>query len=71
MAPRFEEIELELAAVSEFRDTPAGTCGFKHPSMQPIIFSGPRLLKVLPDYPDIKVEITVDYALADIVAAAL
>ncbi len=28
----------------------------------------PKLLKVLPDYPDIKVEITVDYALCDIVA---
>ncbi len=28
----------------------------------------PKLLKVLPDYPDIKVEITVDYALSDIVA---
>lgn len=28
----------------------------------------PKLSKVLPDYPDIKVEITVDYALTDIVA---
>ncbi len=30
--------------------------------------SGPRCAKLLPDYPDIKVEIIVDYGLTDIVA---
>lgn len=30
MAPRFDEIELELAAVSEFRDTPAGNVRIAH-----------------------------------------
>ena len=68
MAPRFEEIELELAAVSEFRDTPAGNVRIQASEHAANNILWPKLLKVLPDYPDIKVEITVDYALADIVA---
>lgn len=42
MAPRFDEIELELAAVSDFRDTPAGMCGSRRPNMRRTIFSGPN-----------------------------
>lgn len=68
MAPRFEEIELELAAVSEFRDTPAGTVRISASEHAADTILWPKLLKVLPAYPDIKVEITVDYALSDIVA---
>ncbi|GFM82612.1 LysR family transcriptional regulator [Pseudomonas cichorii] len=68
MAPRFEEIELELAAVSEFRDTPAGNVRISASEHAANNILWPKLLKVLPDYPDIKVEITVDYALSDIVA---
>lgn len=68
MAPRFEEIELELAAVSEFRDTPAGTVRISASEHAANNILWPKLLQVLPDYPDIKVEITVDYALSDIVA---
>lgn len=68
MAPRFEEIELELAAVSEFRDTPSGTVRISASEHAANNILWPKLLKVLPDYPDIHVEITVDYALSDIVA---
>lgn len=68
MAPRFEEIELELAAVSEFRDTPAGNVRFSASEHAANNILWPKLLTVLPDYPDIHVEITVDYALTDIVA---
>ncbi len=68
MAPRFDEIELELAAVSEFRDTPAGSVRIQASEHAANNILWPKLLKVLPDYPDIKVEITVDYALSDIVA---
>jgi DNA-binding transcriptional LysR family regulator len=68
MAPRFDEIELELAAVSEFRDTPAGNVRISASEHAANNILWPKLLKVLPDYPDIKVEITVDYALSDIVA---
>ncbi|HEX8593866.1 MAG TPA: LysR family transcriptional regulator [Pseudomonas sp.] len=68
MAPRFEEIELELAAVSEFRDTPAGNVRISASEHAANNILWPKLWKVLADYPDIKVEITVDYALSDIVA---
>ena len=68
MAPRFEEIELELAAVREFRDTPSGTVRISASEHAANNILWPKLLKVLPDYPDIHVEITVDYALSDIVA---
>lgn len=68
MAPRFDEIELELAAVSEFRDTPAGNVRIQASEHAANNILWPKLSKVLPDYPDIKVEITVDYALSDIVA---
>lgn len=68
MAPRFDEIELELAAVSEFRNTPAGNVRIQASEHAANNILWPKLLKVLPDYPDIKVEITVDYALSDIVA---
>jgi DNA-binding transcriptional LysR family regulator len=68
MAPRFEEIELELTAVSAFRDTPAGTVRISASEHAANNILWPKLLKVLPDYPDVNVEITVDYALSDIVA---
>jgi len=68
MAPRFEEIELELAAVSAFRDTPAGTVRISASEHAANNILWPKLLPVLEQYPDIKVEITVDYALSDIVA---
>jgi len=60
MAPRFDEIELELAAVSEFRDTPAGNVRISASEHAANNILWPKLSKVLPDYPDIKVEITVD-----------
>ncbi|WP_350446382.1 LysR family transcriptional regulator [Pseudomonas solani] len=68
MAPRFEEIEQELEAVSKFRHTPAGSVRISASEHAANNILWPKLLKVLPDYPDIKVEITVDYALSDIVA---
>ena len=68
MAPRFDEIEKELAAVTEFRDTPAGSVRISASEHAANNILWPKLLKVLPDYPDIMVEITVDYTLCDIVA---
>jgi DNA-binding transcriptional LysR family regulator len=67
-APRFEEIQFELAALKEMRDTPAGkiriTAG-EHPAISVL---APALEKLLPKYPDVEVEIIVDYGLTDIVA---
>jgi DNA-binding transcriptional LysR family regulator len=68
VAPRFEEIEDELAAVVETREKPAGTIRITATDYAVDSVLWPRLSKVLPDYPDIKVEIVVDYGLSDIVA---
>jgi DNA-binding transcriptional LysR family regulator len=68
IAPRFEEIEVELAALSELRDKPAGTVRITAGEHAAISALQPALKRFLPDYPDIQVEIIVDYALVDIVA---
>lgn len=68
IGPRFEEVETELAALSELRDKPAGTVRITAGEHAADTVLWPALAKVLPDYPDIKVEIIVDYGLTDIVA---
>src|SRR6516162_2843712 len=67
LGPRFEEIEAELAALSELRDKPAGTVRITATEYAADAVLLPKLSKLLRDYPDIKVEIAVDYGLTDIV----
>jgi DNA-binding transcriptional LysR family regulator len=67
VGPRFAEIDAELAALSELREKPAGTVRItaaEHPA-EAILW--PALVKFLPGYPDIKVEVIIDYGLTDIV----
>ncbi|NML74739.1 LysR family transcriptional regulator [Rhizobium sp. S-51] len=66
--PRFEDIQAELAALAEMRDKPAGTVRITSGEHAAISVLAPALEKFLPDNPDVKVEITVDYGLTDIVA---
>jgi DNA-binding transcriptional LysR family regulator len=68
VGPRFAEIDAEVAALSELRDKPAGTIRITAGEHAANATLGPALAKILPNYPDIKVEITVDYGLTDIVA---
>lgn len=68
IAPRFEEIENELVAAVESRDRPVGTIRITATDYAIDTVIWPRLSKMLPAYPDIKVELVVDYGLADIVA---
>jgi DNA-binding transcriptional LysR family regulator len=65
---RFEEIEAELEALSELRDKPAGTIRITAGEHAAYSVLSPALAKLLPSYPDIKVEIHVDYGFVDIVA---
>jgi DNA-binding transcriptional LysR family regulator len=65
---RFEEIEAELEALSELRDKPAGTIRITAGEHAAYTVLSPALAKFLPSYPDIKVEVSVDYGLTDIVA---
>jgi DNA-binding transcriptional LysR family regulator len=68
VGPRFEEIEAELGAVKELREKPAGTIRITATEYAADAILLPKLAKLLPSYPDIKVEITIDYGLTDIVA---
>jgi DNA-binding transcriptional LysR family regulator len=68
LRPKFDEIETELVGLSELRDKPAGAIRIatgEHPA-ETILW--PALATLLPDYPDIKVEVIVDNGLTDIVA---
>src|SRR5919204_2213743 len=68
VGPRFEEIEAELEAVRELREKPAGTIRITATDYPADTILLPKLAKFLPEYPDIKVEIIIDYGLTDIVA---
>lgn len=68
VAPRFEDIDAELAAVKELRDKPVGTIRITSAEHAANSILWPKLSKVLHKYPDINVEVTVDYTLSDIVA---
>lgn len=65
---RFDEIEAEVAAVRELRVKPAGTIRFTATEFAIDTVLVPKLAKLLREYPDIKVEMTIDYGLTDIVA---
>lgn len=67
VAPRFEEIEAELMAVREMRDKPAGTIRITASENAAETVLWPRLAKLLPKYPQIKVEVTVESRFVDIV----
>jgi DNA-binding transcriptional LysR family regulator len=66
--PRLDEIDAELAALSELRDKPSGTIRITAHDHAVKAIIWPALAKLLPDHPDIKVEIVIDYGLTDIVA---
>jgi DNA-binding transcriptional LysR family regulator len=68
VGPRLDEIEAELAALSELREKPAGTIRITATEYAADTILWPKLAKVLPDYPDIKVEIIAEQGLTDIVA---
>jgi DNA-binding transcriptional LysR family regulator len=68
LAPRFAEIEAELASIGELRDKPAGTIRITATEYAADAILLPKLAKLLREYPDIKVEIIIDYALTDIAA---
>src|SRR5258706_5795835 len=68
VGPRLEEIETELEALGELREKPAGTIRVTTLECASASILVPKLAKLLRAYPDIKVEIVIDYGLTDIVA---
>ena len=68
IGPRLDEIDADLASLSELRERPAGTVRItagEHPAKTVI---WPAVRKLVSEYPDIHVELTVDQGLTDIVA---
>jgi DNA-binding transcriptional LysR family regulator len=68
VAPRFSEIDAELTALTALRATPAGTIRITATDYAAATILWPKLRPLLARYPDIKLEIFVDYGLTDIVA---
>ena len=58
--PRFDEIEGELAALSELREKPAGTIRITATENAADSLLVPKLAPLLREYPEIKVEIMID-----------
>jgi DNA-binding transcriptional LysR family regulator len=68
VSPRFEEIDDDLEAVTALREKPSGTIRLTATENAAASVLWPTLLRFLPKYPEIKVEIVIDYGLTDIVA---
>jgi DNA-binding transcriptional LysR family regulator len=68
LAPRFDEIQTELAVLGELRDKPAGTIRITATDHSADTILWPKLGPLLRQYPDLKIEIINDYGLSDIVA---
>lgn len=68
VAPRLEEINNELAALRELKNKPSGLIRITTAEHAFNTAIWPRLQVFLQDYPDIRIEINVNYGMTDIVA---
>jgi DNA-binding transcriptional LysR family regulator len=68
LRPALDEIDTRLAALSEMRDKPAGTIRITTGQHAAETVLWPALLRLLPHYPDVRVELSIDQALTDIVS---
>src|SRR5271156_3383277 len=69
IAPRFADIEAELAVLREMRGKPAGSVRITATEHAVRKLVWPRLEPLLTQYPDINIEISSDNRFTDIVAA--
>lgn len=67
IGPHFDQIEIEVDALNELREKPAGTIRLSAPDYAISSILWPKLKRFLPKYPDIKVELLLDNGLTDIV----
>jgi DNA-binding transcriptional LysR family regulator len=67
IAPHLDGIEAGLAALTELRDKPAGTVRITAPEHAAETVLWPALAKLLPDYPDLNVEVVSEQSLTNIV----
>lgn len=69
LSPMLHELDASIEALSETKAMPSGTIritSVEHATRQFLI---PALARVLPENPDVKVEVEIDYGLRDIVAS--
>jgi DNA-binding transcriptional LysR family regulator len=67
-APRFDEITQELTSLNELRDKPAGTIRITAAEHAANNVLWPKLSAIMHDYPDVKIDINVDYSMTNIVS---
>jgi DNA-binding transcriptional LysR family regulator len=68
LSPYYEGIDAELAALGDLRDKPSGTIRISAHDHAASTILWPKLSPLLPAYPELKLEITINYAFIDIVA---
>ena len=68
VGPKLEEIASDIAAVREYRDKPAGTIRITAIDQAIDEVLWPKLAPLLREHPDLKIELSADYRLVDIVA---
>ena len=68
LTPNFQDIDTALASLGDLRDKPGGTIRITTAEHAASTILWPALRRLLPDYPDIHVEVISDSTLTDIVA---
>lgn len=68
LRPALERIDGELAAIGELRETPSGTIRITTGEHAARTLLWPALERMLPAYPDVNVELSIDSGLTDIVS---
>ncbi|WP_298400804.1 LysR family transcriptional regulator [Sphingobium sp.] len=68
LVPAFEQIEGHLELLGEMRERPAGTIRLTVPLHAAATILWPAVEKLMRDYPDINVELSIDSGMRDIVA---
>lgn len=68
LQPALEDLDASIAALSELREKPAGTIRISSVEHATEAYLWPVLKTLLPEYPDLNVEIVNDYGLTDIVS---
>lgn len=67
VSPHFEQIDAEIAALSALRDKPGGTIRITCNDYVIDTIFRPKLPALLEEFPDIRVEFSIDYGFTDIV----
>lgn len=68
LAPMLRDMDAAIASLGELRDRPSGTIRITAVEHAAKTILTPAMARLLPDNPDIRVEITIDYGLTDVVA---